>query len=147
MNVSDLKSLLAAHPAAPLHIALPWGEAVPEHFHVTEVGRVQKDFIDCGGTKRQQVSCVLQVWVADDVNHRLVSDKLAKIMKLSESVVGDDSLGVEIEFGQEYASNFYLDSAWVADENGITFVLTPKKTDCLAPDKCGITQCRGSGCC
>lgn len=27
------------------------GNSVPEHFHVTEVGIITKDFIDCGGTE------------------------------------------------------------------------------------------------
>jgi hypothetical protein len=32
---------------------------VPTHYHITEVGKVQKDFIDCGGTVRSSTACVL----------------------------------------------------------------------------------------
>ena len=48
MNVGELRAVLTNHPDAALHLMLPDGDFVPAHFHVTEVGRVQKDFIDCG---------------------------------------------------------------------------------------------------
>ena len=66
MNVSEFRAVLTNNPDAALHLMLPDGDFVPAHFHVTEVGRVQKDFIDCGGTTRSAVSCLLQVWVAKD---------------------------------------------------------------------------------
>ena len=59
MNVNQLSSLLRASPQATLQFILPSGEAIPSHFHLTEVGRVEKSFIDCGGTKREAVSCHL----------------------------------------------------------------------------------------
>ncbi|MEI7863404.1 MAG: DUF6428 family protein, partial [Planctomycetota bacterium] len=37
---------------------LPDKSFVPAHFHITEVGRVQKDFIDCGGTVRSATTCL-----------------------------------------------------------------------------------------
>jgi hypothetical protein len=40
---------------------------VPEHFHVTEVGVVTKDFIDCGGTVRHEKVANFQLWDANDL--------------------------------------------------------------------------------
>jgi hypothetical protein len=66
MTVAEFRAALLTSPDAPLHLMLPDGDFVPAHFHVTEVGRVRKDFIDCGGTTRAAESCLLQVWVAAD---------------------------------------------------------------------------------
>ena len=48
MNLDTFVAVLTENPLAALHLMLPDGSFVPAHFHVTEVGRVQKDFIDCG---------------------------------------------------------------------------------------------------
>jgi hypothetical protein len=77
MNVSQMNQILAGGGDASLHFMLPSGEFVPSHFHVTEVGRVQKSFIDCGGTRRDAASCVLQLWTAHDVDHRLVARRFS----------------------------------------------------------------------
>ena len=39
------------------------GSVVPAHFHITEVGRVDRYFIDCGGAKRKQTRINLQLWI------------------------------------------------------------------------------------
>ena len=52
MNLTELKSLLQAHPEHTLNFALPDGRLIPAHFHVTEVGHIAKKFVDCGGTFR-----------------------------------------------------------------------------------------------
>jgi len=67
MNIREFREALGRNPGAALHFMLPDGDFVPAHFHITEVGRVRKDFIDCGGTVRSATSCLFQVWVADDV--------------------------------------------------------------------------------
>src|SRR4051812_44465738 len=69
-TVSTLLDALSARPDAGLTIQLPDGSTVPAHFHVTEVGRVRKDFIDCGGTVRAGGRCVLPVWVGGDLADR-----------------------------------------------------------------------------
>ena len=56
ISISALKAALAAAPALPLTVVWTDGEAIEPHFHVTEVGRVQKDFVDCGGTVRRLVT-------------------------------------------------------------------------------------------
>lgn len=146
MTVKELLEVLVANPDSRLHMLLPSGKLIPAHFHVTEVGHVQKTFIDCGGTKRKSSLCVLQVWTADDTEHRLSSDKLAKIITLAEDVLGTDDLPVEVEYGSNVASHYSLSKVEVAAP-GLLFVLHGRKTDCLAPDKCGVSRCGPNGCC
>ncbi len=143
MILTDFYRVLArkVNENKSLHIMLPNGEFVPDHFHVTEIGKVTKNFIDCGGTKRDIVTCVLQVWVANDVDHRLNSTKLATIMNMAEKLLGPPwDMEVEIEYGSEYISQYPL--ADVEEPPGkLLFVLGTKKTACLAPDKCGVSGC------
>ena len=143
MNVNDLHNLLAAHPGERMHFMLPDKSFVPAHFHITEVGRVQKDFIDCGGTVRSATTCLLQVWVAHDVDHRLETTKLAKIMEIAQPLLGSDQLPVEIEYEGEAISQYPLGGA-ESTPAGLLFYLGSKHTACLAPEKCGVG---GTGCC
>ena len=143
MNVNELHNLLAAHPGERMHFMLPDKSFVPAHFHITEVGRVQKDFIDCGGTVRSATTCLLQVWVAHDVDHRLETTKLAKIMEIAQPLLGSDQLPVEIEYEGEAISQYPLGGA-ESTPSGLLFYLGSKHTACLAPEKCGVG---GTGCC
>jgi len=145
MIVKQLTQLLEANSESSLHIMLPSGEFVPDHFHVTEVGRVQKSFIDCGGTRRESVSCLLQTWTAHDVEHRLVAGRLSKILKLAEEVLGSEELPLEVEYGAEVASQYVVADVEVTP-NGLLFVLAGKRTDCLAPDQCGVGECTPNRC-
>jgi len=52
MKLSQVKNILKTVDA--VNFILADGTAVPEHFHVTEVGLITKNFIDCGGTVRQE---------------------------------------------------------------------------------------------
>ena len=47
-----------------LYFELPGGELVPSHFHVTEVGSIRKNFIDCGGVIRNERKVSFQLWEA-----------------------------------------------------------------------------------
>ncbi len=151
MIVEKLKELLEQNIDAQLSILLPSStEYIPNHFHITEVGRVEKTFIDCGGTLRSKITCALQVWVAKDINHRLTSTKLLKILNLADSL-NINELDIEIEYGTEIKSQFMLKDVNVIPRHHhkeLLFVLSGVKTDCLAPDKCGINiVCSGNNCC
>lgn len=111
---------------------LPDGSFVPEHFHVTEVGNVQKNFIDCGGTVRKETVVNFQLWNANDEEHRLKPSKLMKIITLSEEQLGIEDNEIEVEYQRETIGKYGLDF------NGKSFVLTSKVTACLAQDSCGI---------
>jgi hypothetical protein len=142
-KLSALLDALAVHPAAALTVELPDGTTVPAHFHVTEVGRVRKDFIDCGGTVRSWERCVLQVWVADDREHRVSASKLAMIVGLGRRILGDADLEVEVEYDVGVITQFPL-VAVASTANEIRLRLGGKHTACLAPDRCGEGD---SGCC
>ena len=71
-----------------LNFKLEDGTFVPGHFHVTEVGKITKNFIDCGGTVRTEEVVNFQLWSADDYDHRLHPEKLISIIELSEKVLG-----------------------------------------------------------
>lgn len=143
MTVGELRSVLTQTPDAGLHLMLPGGDFVPAHFHVTEVGRVQKDFIDCGGTRRSAVSCLLQVWVANDADHRLTTTKLAGILTMAAPLLKSDELPVEIEYERDAVSQFPVAAAEVTPA-GVLFHLGVKHTDCLAPDQCGVACAPGT---
>jgi hypothetical protein len=135
MNVASFLALLEAHPNQALRIVLPNGQAVAPHFHITEVGHVRKDFMDCGGTRRTVQSCVLQTWVFLDVQHRLKSDKLAQILRIAGDVLPSLDLPVEIEHEAGLISQYPLRSG-VSDGHTLTLHTGSKHTACLATDLC-----------
>jgi len=133
------------------------GQPVPKHFHITEAGLTTKHFIDCGGTIRKEQYLNFQVWVANDTKHRLEPQKLEQIIAKAAPLLGNSDLEVEVEYQGETIGRYGLDF------DGISFLLKPKKTDCLALENCGIPapktmstlanllptgSCKpGSGCC
>lgn len=143
MTVKEFCAALAANPNATMHWMLPDKSFVPAHYHITEVGRVQKDFIDCGGTVRSSTACVLQVWVANDVDHRLESSKLASIMDVAAPLLQSDELPVEVEYEEGVISQYPIGGMEVTP-SGLLFYLGSKHTACLAPEKCKVGD---TGCC
>jgi hypothetical protein len=135
MNLTALKETLAKHPDHVVRFVLPTGSSVPPHAHVTEVARIDKSFIDCGGTARTESICRLQTWFADDTEHRLTAGKLLKIFNLSANIVRDDSLDVEIEHEAPFISQFPIVGT-EAKGTALIFKLGVKHTDCLAKDSC-----------
>ena len=135
LPVSELKRRLALDPAAFIRFVLPDGTEVPAHAHVTEVARIEKRFIDCGGTFRVEVVCRLQTWVSDDVDHRLTAGVLLRILGKAEPVLGDDSLKVDVEHETTLISQYPLVSI---DEvpGEVRLRLSLRHTECLAPDLC-----------
>jgi hypothetical protein len=145
MNVRALKSVLRQSQQSQVRFVLPDGDTVPAEFHVTEVGHVKKNFIDCGGTVRSLESCLLQAWVSEnDREHRLTGGKLAKILDLSGQVVPSEELDVEVEYDCGVVAQYTVDSARVQGDE-LHFALGNKRTDCLARESCGVDD-RESGC-
>ena len=130
MKISEIKTHLATLSA--INFRLPDGSYLPPHFHVTEVGRVTKHFIDCGRVERTETAANFQLWEAGDYDHRLVPQKFLHILTLSKKVLGEDDLEIEVEYQQNTIGKFGLDF------DGTDFVLTQKQTACLAQDACGI---------
>ncbi len=156
IDVKQLKNALRENEGKALQLVLPGGEGVPAHFHVTEVGAIQKDFIDCGGTQRRNSWCLLQAYVATDYDHRIPTEKLLKILEMGAKVMAGDFLPVEIEYEGSVISQYPVEDLEITDE-AVILKLTTKHTDCLAKDVCGIPEpgadpisdcCTpGSGCC
>lgn len=130
MKLSDVKKALGQ--LERLIFELPDGTWVPEHFHVTEVGKVTKHFIDCGGTLRQENVVNFQLWESNDYNHRLHPEKLTHIIELSEKVLTIEDWEVEVEYQGDTIGKYDLQF------DGLKFLLVSKKTDCLARDTCGV---------
>lgn len=130
MTVEQIKSLLK--DSKTIGFQLPDGSLVPAHFHVTEVGKIRKDFIDCGGTVRQEEVANFQLWEADDYDHRLHPEKLVHIIQLSQDKLGIGDLDIEVEYQGATIGKYGL------DYNGQNFLLTTKQTDCLAREKCAV---------
>lgn len=157
MKLSEIKASLSK--IDKVEFVLPNGTSVPEHFHVTEIGLIDKKFIDCGGTVRTEKVVNFQLWSADDADHRLQPEKLTDIISLSERVLGIEDLDVEVEYQSDTIGKYGVEF------NGKSFVLVAKTTACLALDQCGIppqkqklklqelvmanqSSCKpGSGCC
>lgn len=130
MKLSEVKNALAN--LGTIGFQLPNGDLVPSHFHVTEVGMITKNFIDCGGTVRNEKVVNFQLWNADDYNHRLHPEKLIHIIELSEKVIGLEDLEIEVEYQGDTIQKYALEF------DGTNFLLTSKATDCLAKEQCGI---------
>ncbi|MBB4807136.1 hypothetical protein HNP38_002440 [Chryseobacterium defluvii] len=130
MKLSEIKDILPT--LENVEFQLENGTFVPEHFHVTEVGQINKKFIDCGGVIRNEKSVDFQLWNANDYEHRLKPGKLLSIIKLSEEKLGIEDSEIEVEYQSDTIGKY--DLAF----NGKTFVLKNKATTCLANDACGI---------
>jgi hypothetical protein len=130
MKLSQIKQVLGT--VKTVNFQLPNGTFVPEHFHVTEVGLVTKNFIDCGGTVRNETVVNFQLWDANDFEHRLKPKKLLDIIQLSEKVLGIRDFEIEVEYQDKTIGKYDLEF------NGENFELVNKQTACLAQDQCGI---------
>lgn len=149
MTLSEVKAVLSR--LDQLRFQLPNGNMVPAHFHVTEVGKITKDFVDCGGTQRREVVASFQLWSTVDVDHRLPPAKLLGIIEQVEERLGLGDAAVEVEYQRDTIGKYGLDF------DGTHFRLTSKQTDCLAKEACGVAMpletlstvgCTpGSGCC
>lgn len=149
MRLEKLKSILQDQESVVFR--LPNGQLVPQHFHVTEVGKIEKNFIDCGGTIRNESVVNFQLWYSVDEEHRLGAQKLLDIIKLSEDKLGLKDADIEVEYQSDTIGKYSL-----SFQEGV-FQLIPKMTDCLAKDNCGIPEVApaqasqscapGSGCC
>jgi len=134
MKISEVKNHL--NELSTISFLLPNGDAVPAHFHVTEVGEVTKHFIDCGGTVRFEKVVNFQLWEADDYDHRLHPEKLQHIINLSQDKLGFGDHIVEVEYQGSTIGTYTLDF------DGKNFLLKNKHTDCLAKENCGVPEAK-----
>jgi len=132
MKLTDLKNTL--ENVSDVNFVLPSGLPIPKHFHLTEIGKITKHFIDCGGTERTEEKISFQLWTAEDYDHRLSVEKLNKIISLAEKQLGIENSEIEIEYQGSTIEKYGLGF------NGFAFELLALNTDCLAKDNCGVPE-------
>ena len=135
MKLYQLKQLLEENRDKQFLIKLPDQTTIPASFHITEVGWVNKQFIDCGGKQHSEQSCQLQTWLGNDTNHRLNAGKVADILQRSSDILPADDLDVEIEYEGTLLSQYPVETYEITADT-VTLMLTYKHTDCLAKDIC-----------
>lgn len=141
MTLAELKSLLEAHPEHHFRLHLPDGSPVPVSFHITEVGRVHKEFLDCGGTRRERTTCQLQVWVGEDYDHRIETRKMAGILEKGRALLPEENVPVEIEYEDRVISQYTIEHYELTDD-AVILHLAHRHTECLAPELCGLPDLR-----
>ena len=145
MNTTELTALLAAFGDKTVSFVLPDGGRIPAHAHITEVGRIDREFLDCGGVLRRTSFCCLQAWVADDTDHRLSAGKLVTIIGRALEPLRLADLPVEVEYEDGRISQFPVVSVSAGD--AVVLHLGTKHTDCLAKEICLPAPGATEGCC
>lgn len=136
MTLSQLKTLLGEHREKRFRLILPDDNAVPAAFHITEVAHVQRRFIDCGGKLHATDTCLLQVWLGPDSDHRLLAGKMADVLNIAKRVLPEsDDLEVEIEYEETTISQYPV-VYWEVAGDSVILHLGRKHTDCLAKEVC-----------
>tara|TARA_B100000927_G_scaffold124382_1_gene100343 strand:+ start:3528 stop:3995 length:468 start_codon:yes stop_codon:yes gene_type:complete len=130
MKISEFKNIIAE--SSEISFQLENGNIIPQHFHITEIGLNEKKFIDCGGVVRNENIISLQLWHANDFDHKLNPNTVLDIIDKAEKILKIGNLDVEIEYQQSTIGKYNVGF------NGLSFVLEAKTTACLAEDNCGI---------
>jgi len=151
MKLSEFKSIL--NQIETIEFTLPDGSLIPQHFHITEVGQLDKRFIDCGSVLRKVSVINFQLYTADDFDHRLSVQKMKSLLDKSEKALLLDDLEIEIEYQSDTIGKYALGF----EQSRFTLVAT--QTDCLAKDECVVpnisksktaaptTSCTSDSCC
>lgn len=141
MKLSDLHAALKKYHQTYPRFVLPNGEPIPPHAHITEVGHVVKNFIDCGGVIGKNETVILQTHIGGDTDHRLTSRRLAKILQLGERVLPHDQFEVAVEYDCCVVSQYPVEET-KRDGDYLDVYLGRSRTQCLArerqisPDAC-----------
>lgn len=153
LSLQQLVEALNKADGRIVRFELPTTTLLSPHVHVTEVARIDKRFVDCGGTLRTDSSCRLQIYQADDTEHRITAAKFAQILAKGAGVLGSTQLPVEAEAEAPYLSTFPI-VATRLEAKQIVLSLGMRHTACLAEDVCfpfnlqNKSACApGSGCC
>jgi hypothetical protein len=151
MRFHDLQNALETNPKRFPRFVLPDGDYIPAHAHVTEVGHAVRNFIDCGGLIGKDEKVVLQTHVGNDTDHRLRSDRLAKILRLGNRVIPSANLNVDVEYDCCVVAQYPIAEA-IPEGEHLNLILQRGRTQCRAserrdsetPDTCCATP---AACC
>lgn len=134
MRLRDLQTALEANSNRLPRFVLPNGDYIPAHAHVTEVGHVVRNFIDCGGLTGKEEKVVLQTHVGNDTNHRLRSDRFAKILRLGDRVIPSANLDVEVEYDCCVVAQYPIAEV-TPDGERLNLILQRGRTQCRARER------------
>ena len=150
MKVSELRTVLEAHPQTFPRFILPGGDRIPAHAHVTEIGHVTRRFIDCGGVMGKTETALLQTHVGNDTDHRLRSDRFAKILQLGDRVLPENDLELEVEYDCCVVAQYPILET-IPRQSHVDIVLGHKRTQCLAQERrqaaAAVACCDSAACC
>ncbi|MBD3754987.1 MAG: hypothetical protein IE937_05010 [Gammaproteobacteria bacterium] len=114
---------------------MPDGQAVPAHFHITDVGSVFRHFIDCGGQIGDEAYVQIQLWLGADSAHRLTAQTAGKILQQSQPVLARlpdlARSEVMVEYQTTLTSLYAIDVVRVTTD-ALLFALSAVQTQCLA---------------
>src|SRR6266513_505701 len=134
MTLRSLQNALEANPGRFPRFVLPDGDYIPAHAHVTEVGYVVRNFIDCGGLTGKEEKVVLQTHVGDDIDHRLRSDRFAQILRLGNRVIPSADFDVDVEYDCCVVAQYPIAEA-TADGGHLNLILRRGRTQCRARER------------
>jgi hypothetical protein len=134
MKFHDLQNALEANPELFPRFVLPDGDYIPMHAHVTEVGHVVRSFIDCGGLTGKEEKVLVQTHVGNDTDHRLRSDRFAKILQLGNRVIPSADLDVVVEYDCCVIAQYPIAEA-IPDGAHLNLILRRGRTQCRARER------------
>jgi hypothetical protein len=135
MKLRDLRSVLEQYSTTFPRFVLPDGDYIPARAHITEVGHVVRNFVDCGGlTGKEEKVVVLQTHVGNDTDHRLRSDRLTKILRLGNRVIPSADLDVNVEYDYCVVAQYPIAEA-TPDGDHLNLILQRGRTQCRARER------------
>jgi Family of unknown function (DUF6428) len=134
MTLRDLQVALEQNPRRFPRFVLPDENYIPAHAHVTEVGHVVRTFIDCGGLTGKEEKVVLQTHVGNDTDHRLRSDRFAKILQLGNRVIPSADLDVDVEYDCCVVAQYPIAEA-TPEGDHLNLILRRGRTQCRARER------------
>jgi hypothetical protein len=134
VTLDGLLNALEANPKLLLRFVLPSGDYIPAHAHVTEVGHVVRNFIDCGGLTGKEEKVVRQTHVGSDTDHRLQSDRFAKILRLGNRIIPNADLDIDVEYDCCVVAQYPIFEA-APDGEHLNLILRRGQTQCRARER------------
>lgn len=134
MKLHELQDTLRRNPETFPRFVLPDGDCIPAHAHITEIGHVVRNFIDCGGVSGTEEKVVLQAHVDTDTDHRLTSDHFATILQLGNRVVPNADVEVDVEYDCCVVAQYPIAEA-NPDGDQLNLILRRGHTQCRAKDR------------
>lgn len=135
INYQKFNQVLSDNSDKLVEYYLPNGQKIHGHYHITDIGSVTANFIDCGGQVRSEQHVQIQLWLGADLDHTLTAQKSQSIFKRSQAVLNllDDleNSAVLIEYKTDLVALYQLGKADVTADR-VKFYLQDRTTQCLA---------------